>query len=52
MNPSTSFSMLADDMDIDIAAHHWQCSCFDCVEAWADYEPDADEMVKGWKESA
>lgn len=50
MNPSTYFSMLADDADIDIAEHHWRCHCHDCVEAWADYEPDADEIVKGWRE--
>lgn len=51
MNPSTYFSMLADDADVDIAAHHWQCQCFDCNEMWADYEPDADEAVKFAKEN-
>lgn len=51
MNPSSYFSMLADDADIDIAAHHWQCQCHDCAEMWADYEPDADAIVKFYKEN-
>ena len=42
--------MEEEDDDFDIAEHHWRCHCHDCVEAWADYEPDADEIVKGWRE--
>jgi hypothetical protein len=37
--------------DIDVAAHHDQCVCVECTTDWDSYEPDADELVKFWKEN-
>lgn len=50
MNPV--FDIFAIDEDIDIAMHHYACSCIECTLFVDDYEPDADEVVKSWKEDA
>ena len=40
-----------DSEDIDVAAHHDECMCVECTTDWDSYEPDADELVKFWKEN-
>ena len=38
--------------DVDVAEHHEQCACVDCIIFDGQYEPDADEQVKFWKENS
>jgi hypothetical protein len=49
---NTVFDVFAIDEDIDIAMHHHACACIECTLFMAEYEPDADEMVKSYKEDA
>ena len=49
---NTVFDMFAIDEDIDIAMHHYACECIECTLFIEEYEPDADEIVKSWKEDA
>lgn len=49
---NTVFDVFAIDEDIDIAMHHYACACIECTLFMAEYEPDADEMVKSYKEDA
>lgn len=46
------FDMFAVDEDIDIAMHHHACACIECTLFTDEYEQDADEIVKSWKEDS
>lgn len=38
--------------DVDVAEHHELCQCVDCIVFDGNYEPDADDLVKFWKENS